>query len=490
MTLIAHRTWSIILFAVLAFTLTPAGADSVKSRLFANAYLAKQSAADKDANEFAPKSFNKALKTLESAEEKYSKGKTVESIDATLKKAVEQFQKAQFASEIAQQKLSGLIKARHDAIKAKAQSMDPSKWKKAERNYTSSISILESGNQSLAFSKAKDAQEDFRNLELTAIKAKYLDQTRTLMTKAEKAKAKKYAPKTLAKAQNLLAQAEKALTENRYDIDEPRSLAKEANYEARHAIFLTKYLKEKKEKDKTDEDLILEWESPLQQVAAAADIQAEFDKGYQPVANEVIAHIDSSYAHAQEQQQDINDRDSQILSLNQQVGELSQKLGGVASAEAELQRRLLAQEKIRQKVKEIESTFSRFEATVFRDSDQIYIRLAGLSFASGSSTLKTKDYKLLQKAVNAIKIFPQGTVVIEGHTDSFGGDDMNLILSEKRALSVKEYMMTHGGFSNDKVDAVGYGETRPVANNETPQGRAKNRRIDIRIAPNLDLSAS
>ncbi len=481
---------STITFVLISAYCSFALADNIKERLFAEVYLAKQSATEKNASEFAPRSFGRAMKTLGQAEAKYEKGKTVESVNTSTHKAIKQFKKAQFTAEIAQQRLSGLIQAKKDAeaVKAHKTASSPSNWKKAERQYRDAINYLEQGVQRQALIKAKSSQKTYRTLELNAIKAKLLDETRTLIKQAEKAKAKKYAPKTYAKAISLLATAEKELTENRYDIDQPRSLAMEAKYEAQHAIYLSKYIKKKKDSNKTDEDLILEWETPLQQVAAMADIHAHFHNGYQPVANALINYIDMHSARSQEQEQDLLNKNQQISSLNQQVSELSQKLGGVASAEAALKQQLLTQEKIRQKVKEIEQTFTRFEANVFRDSDQIYIRLLGMSFDSGSSNLKPQDFKLLAKVKNAFDIFPNCNVIIEGHTDSFGGDDMNLILSEDRAKSVKDHFVNRAKMPAANVDAVGYGETRPVANNETPQGRAKNRRIDIRIAPNLDIT--
>ena len=133
--------------------------------------------------------------------------------------------------------------------------------------------------------------------------------------------------------------------------------------------------------------------------------------------------------------------------------------------------------------------FDRDEAHVFRDSNEIYIRLVGLSFESGSADISAANFHLLTKVQDAIRVFPNSQIVIEGHTDSHGGDDMNLVLSENRAESVRQYLLAQMALSGEGVTAIGYGETRPVANNETPQGRARNRRIDVRIMPNLDSVA-
>ena len=72
-------------------------------------------------------------------------------------------------------------------------------------------------------------------------------------------------------------------------------------------------------------------------------------------------------------------------------------------------------------------------------------------------------------------------MVIEGHTDSNGSDSTNLILSQDRADAVRQYLVTTFGINPEKVSSIGYGEARPVATNETADGRARNRRIDLII---------
>jgi outer membrane protein OmpA-like peptidoglycan-associated protein len=75
-------------------------------------------------------------------------------------------------------------------------------------------------------------------------------------------------------------------------------------------------------------------------------------------------------------------------------------------------------------------------------------------------------------------------IVVEGHTDSRGSDSYNLDLSERRAQSVRDYLVTRGVSANH-CRAVGYGESRPVADNRTAEGRANNRRVEIVIERSL-----
>lgn len=85
----------------------------------------------------------------------------------------------------------------------------------------------------------------------------------------------------------------------------------------------------------------------------------------------------------------------------------------------------------------------------------------------------------------AIALFPDSQVEVEGHTDAYGSDELNQELSENRAMAVREYLLVSTQLPAKKIAASGYGESKPVANNETAEGRLKNRRIDLVIRPQL-----
>jgi OOP family OmpA-OmpF porin len=82
-------------------------------------------------------------------------------------------------------------------------------------------------------------------------------------------------------------------------------------------------------------------------------------------------------------------------------------------------------------------------------------------------------------------VFPACTVLVEGHTDSHGSDELNQKLSQERADAVKQYILANMDLPPSSIDAAGFGESKPIASNETPEGREKNRRIDLVITPNL-----
>ena len=147
-----------------------------------------------------------------------------------------------------------------------------------------------------------------------------------------------------------------------------------------------------------------------------------------------------------------------------------------------------AQARIKAQFSQVDKMFSRSEARVFREGNSIILRLVGLSFDSGASQIKPGNFNLLAKVEKAIDVFPRSELTIEGHTDSHGGDALNQKLSQERAESVHQYMINAMRIPTYRLIATGYGETRPVSSNETEAGRARNRRIDIVIRPNLDAT--
>ena len=106
------------------------------------------------------------------------------------------------------------------------------------------------------------------------------------------------------------------------------------------------------------------------------------------------------------------------------------------------------------------------------------LKLSDIHFAIDSALLTSEAKSVLRSAISAINANPS-TVHVEGYTDSTGTDEYNFALSQRRAQSVVDYLVSQG-VDGSKLQAVGYGETSPISSNATREGRRQNRRVEIR----------
>jgi outer membrane protein OmpA-like peptidoglycan-associated protein len=158
-------------------------------------------------------------------------------------------------------------------------------------------------------------------------------------------------------------------------------------------------------------------------------------------------------------------------------------------AEMEIQRLSAQQQSMsqRQQQEQAESearmreALERMEAR--QDARGTVITLPGqVMFATGKSTLLPSSRQKLNEVADVLKDQPNRTIVVEGHTDSTGTDAKNDILSRQRAENVKDYLASRG-VNASRIAARGFGASHPVTSNDSPEGRAQNRRVEIVIEP-------
>ena len=111
---------------------------------------------------------------------------------------------------------------------------------------------------------------------------------------------------------------------------------------------------------------------------------------------------------------------------------------------------------------------------------------AGVYFDTNKSAVKGTSAATLNKLAGIFKEYPNTNILIEGHTDSAGTDEYNWGLSQRRAESVADYLMSQG-ISSSRFTTKWYGETQPKASNETAAGKAQNRRVELAIVANDEL---
>ncbi|MGD0279564.1 MAG: OmpA family protein [Smithella sp.] len=104
-----------------------------------------------------------------------------------------------------------------------------------------------------------------------------------------------------------------------------------------------------------------------------------------------------------------------------------------------------------------------------------------VEFDTAKSIIKDKYSENIKKVADFMKKYPDTNVVIEGHTDNVGSENFNIQLSKARANSVRQYLIENFGIDASRINAIGYGPNRPIAQNDTEDGRQKNRRVEAVI---------
>lgn len=126
-------------------------------------------------------------------------------------------------------------------------------------------------------------------------------------------------------------------------------------------------------------------------------------------------------------------------------------------------------------------------ATVERVGEGIKITFdSGLMFDVNKSELNANSMENLAELSETLKKYEDTNVLVEGHTDASGSDEYNLELSKERAYSVEDYL-TELGVEKSRLETMGYGESQPIATNETEEGKQQNRRVEVAIYANKKM---
>jgi outer membrane protein OmpA-like peptidoglycan-associated protein len=209
---------------------------------------------------------------------------------------------------------------------------------------------------------------------------------------------------------------------------------------------------------------------------AAQDNQASFERGQDPsiprdLSKEALyrAEIADKAAAAAKADADRRAREWELAALQQELDEKS-KVVDDSAARAE-------RERLAREAEEARKRLAKF-ADVKEDERGTIITLAGgIPFATGKADLKPQAVERLKIVADALK-GTERTILVEGHTDTTGSHDKNMVLSQARADTVRTYLVADG-IADAQIRAVGVGPDRPVAENTTAVGRAKNRRVEV-----------
>lgn len=448
------------------------GQESIRKELFGESESMIQKIKESKGDIYAPETFADGMKDYSKAEDKFKDGGNMEDIKEYIGEANTSFKKVFEFVDLAVLSFPSTIKAREDAITAESEKHVSELWKSAEEKFKDAMVKMEDNNLNKAKSLAAEAEQMYGKTELAAIEQGILVNARNQIKKNDENDVSDFAPTSQALAKKHIATAENLLATDRYKRDEAKLNAKEAEYQALHAEYIANMARKVKEMDDGYEFLILESEKPLTSLNEKIGKVAHFNKGYDQATKNLADYITSV-------DEQVDELKVTITAQEKQIAKLESKMDKYSETENKLQLKMNQDAKITA----ISSTFTKSEAQVLQDGDNVIIRLYGLTFPSGQSTIKPEYFGLLKKVQNGIETFDNSNVAVQGHTDSRGSNDLNMRLSEERAGAVLEYLSANMPSLKGRITSKGYGKERPVASNETEEGRAKNRRIDIVITP-------
>lgn len=371
--------------------------------------------------------------------------------------------------------------AREAAVAADAPRLAMEPWEQAEKEMEAAMRRLERGDIPAAAKRGVEVESAYRDAELQALRSRYLSPVQSLLVAADEARAKRYAPATLARATEMLAAAEASLAANRSDPAKAAPSIEAARLEAAYAVRVATLARTIADDESTGEEAILGLEAVFAGVAEAAGLPPVPVAGDAVAAESLVAGTRALRARAERAEGELVERDRQIASLEQELRELDLQLGGAAAERDRLMMSMEAQRRSREQFAALQALFTPQEGMALRQADEIVLRLTGMRFRAGSAELSSRSAPLLDKVQQAISLFPSSGIIVEGHTDSSGTATANQRLSEERAAAVASRLRSIISIPTLQIQSLGYGEERPVASNDTEAGRASNRRIDVII---------
>ncbi len=371
--------------------------------------------------------------------------------------------------------LGVVLDARLRAMEAQAHITYQPQFEEADRSLHTLTTLFEVGKAEQAKAAKKSLAKRYSQLELDALKGATVDQAKIAFQLAKTQKVDKLAPKTMQQAADQIQMAEKVLEVDRRATAEASKHADEAINLTAKSTQIVNLLHHFKQNKMSEEEMILWYQSQLSHVIATIEPDPPFTLGNQIVISELRRQVDMVMRDnaALLEQLEVLEK-----SYAQEMAEKERDLASMvrAASEERLRNRAFDSKFIR-----IKNMFSGGEAQVLRQGDDILIRAHGFDFMPGKSDIQPKNYVLLNKLKMGIELFPTARVLISGHTDSSGRELYNLKLSEARAGAVEKFLVEVSGIGSERVSSIGRGELQPVVSNNTPEGKATNRRVEILI---------
>ncbi len=493
-------------------------------------------------NVLSPTWFSKAEASLAESQKLIVAKGAIGEIGTNVSRGHAELAKAQEMAKISRTAIPEAIKGRDMARVAGAISFGQD-YANVEAQFLDLTREIEDNNLSYAQRNQKKVVDAFQAIEIRAIKETTLGEVRKLLDRADREGARKLAPEILTDAQKDLQDVDAFITANPYAKEEMHQKANAALFKANRLVQLTRKSEQLRKMQPIEAALLTEsviqktatklgaadmrdqpFETQVENILGAADSLKRDQVFLAQKSKDQQAELEALRAQQQVELQIL--RQKQVAELSalktkqeSEVGDLVKKVAALEGKSREEQARLekllvdqrverekaeagqrveqerlalekrqaeeklAGERKFNEQYNEVQVLFAKDEAECYKQGQQMVVRLRGMSFPVGQSMIMPENYALLSKVQQAVRTFESPDLTIEGHTDSTGAPELNNHLSQMRAEAVREYLLANGVSTADKIAAVGYGPSRPLAPNTSAEGRAQNRRIDLIITP-------
>lgn len=519
--------------AVLLWTVTTANAQETAA--FQELKRLMDSVQTVEAPIFAPRTFEKAKAQFDDAVYCVSQKRPAKDVDQYSSKGREFAENALKATEVAKLALKEYLSPRHKARDAKAPALVRALYDKAELQFTQATQKVESGDVKGGLKEADKSIPLFDYAEIEAIRVAVLSRADSLIATAVLDEANKFALATLDRAKTAREKSNDLITKNRYDRTPAVAEATRAEHEALHASAIAQSVRSLARNDQAWEKLMLLYELQISRIGEAAGLaELPFYRGSNSAADTIEAEMKRLRSASADSRKELSDTvgklAERIAALEKNHQQLSERLGQtlkrlnvngpdgeasvmaeaidseivailskqtelsaqMASEQSKLSELSQAHEEMSTELQERQEREARLDSAkailgptegemLIAATNDIVLRLFGISFAAGKSEITDQHLPLLEKVKQILAFFPNQPLVIEGHTDASGDPQTNTKLSDKRAYAIMQYLRQALGIPSDRIRAIGYGPDKPIASQSTSEGKAKNRRIDIII---------
>lgn len=422
-------------------------------------------ARSRDIDLLSPSWFGRSAGAYAEARALRSEGGEVQGILEAVAEGRAALEKAEVSAGVSRETLAEAFMARTRALEAGAARLGEP-FEEAESRFRDLAAEIEANDLGDARASRDALAERYRDLELRAIKQRTLGDARSLLARAREEGARERVPEAYEAARKELAEVDAFIERQRYADAAMQRRAEVARFHAGRAFTFNAEVRELE--GRSGRDLALEREQRLRRLGERLGLP---DRRDEPFASRWAA-IESATESLR------SDRDFVVAQNEKLRDELGQARNEVAQLSG-TNRALARERKLDDLFAEARDHFAPGEADVYRQEGQLIIRLRALDFPVGEATIGPEDYALLAKVQRAIRTFGHPRVTIEGHTDSTGGSALNERLSQERAEAVRDYLVANHVLPIYRIVAVGRGSDEPLAPNETAEGRALNRRIDV-----------